>query len=352
VSALRAGVVGLGTMGRHHVRVLRELPGVELVGAADPAQAARNAARDVAATAGLDELLARGLDLCVVAAPTLEHTGIGLRLAAAGVHTLIEKPLAPDAESGRRLARAFEDQGLVGCVGHIERYNSAVRALRTRLSHGELGTIFQIATRRQGPFPKRIRDFGVVMDLATHDIDLTRWVVGSPYLKVSAFTARPSGRRHEDLVAVAGMLRDGTVTSHLVNWLSSMKERVVTVTGERGCLLADMLTTELWFHRNGAITPDGPRENPFHGASEGDLIRYAVARREALFAELENFRDAALGKPADIVTMRQGVEAVEVAGAVLAASATGASVEVAADGFPGAKPVPGPEFATGQVAAT
>jgi len=348
VSPLRAGVIGLGTMGRHHVRVLSELPGVELVGAADPSPAARSAAGGVAATADLDELLALGPDMCVVAAPTLAHAEIGLRLAAAGVHTLIEKPLAHNVPSALLLAKTFEDQGLVSCVGHIERYNSALRAMRLRLSQGELGAVFQVATRRQGPFPARIRDVGVVMDLATHDIDLTRWVTGSRYLKVSAFTARPSGRPHEDLVAVTGLLRDGTITNHLVNWLSSMKERVVTVTGERGCLRADALTSELWFQRNGAITSDGPRDHPFRNASEGDLIRFAVARREALRLELENFRDAVLGKPADIVTMRQGVEAVEVADAVLAASYAGTSVNSVTDGVPEPGPSPAPERAVGQ----
>ena len=79
------------------------------------------------------------------------------------------------------------------------------------------------------------------MDLATHDIDLTQWVTGCRYLKVTAFTARPSGRPHEDLVTVSSLLRDGTVTNHLVNWLSSMKERIITVTGERGCRAAQLL---------------------------------------------------------------------------------------------------------------
>jgi UDP-N-acetylglucosamine 3-dehydrogenase len=328
MSRLRAGVVGLGTMGRHHVRVLSELPGVDFVGAADPNLAARNAARSGGAYADIEQLLARGIDMCVVATPTMVHRDIGLQLAAAGVHTLIEKPLAPDAESGHMLAIAFAERGLVGCVGHIERYNSALRALRMRVGQGEVGAVFQVATRRQGPFPSRIRDVGVVMDLATHDIDLTGWLAGSSYLTVSAFTAHPSGRPHEDLVAVTGLLRDGTVTSHLVNWLSSMKERVITVTGERGCLVANTLTTELWFHRNGAVTSDGPPDRPFHGASEGDLIRYAVAKREALCVELENFRDAVLGKPAEIVSLGQGVQAVEVAEAVLAASASGISVNL------------------------
>jgi predicted dehydrogenase len=279
----------------------------------------------------LDALVALGIDMCVVASPTLTHTDIGLRLAEAGVHTLIEKPLASDPESGRLLAKAFDERGLVGCVGHIERYNPAISAFRARLAQGELGSVFQITTRRQGPFPQRIRDVGVVMDLATHDIDLTQWVTGCRYRKVAAFTARPSGRPHEDLVAVNGLLRDGTITSHLVNWLSSMKERIVTVTGERGCLLANTLTSELWFHRNGSVTTDSSASPPFHGASEGDLIRYAVAKREALSVELENFRDAILQKPADTVTLRQGVDTLDVADAILSASRTCTAITLGAD---------------------
>jgi UDP-N-acetylglucosamine 3-dehydrogenase len=328
IGKLRAGVVGLGTMGRHHVRVLSELPGIEFVGAADPSPVARSTVRAVRVVADVAELLKLGIDMCVVATPTLTHTEIGLQLAAAGVHTLVEKPLAPDVASARLLAEQFETHQIVGCVGHIERYNPALRALRSRMHQGELGAVFQVATRRQGPFPKRIRDVGVVMDLATHDIDLTRWVTGSPYRTVGAFSAQPSGRAHEDLVAVTGILQDGTITNHLVNWLSSMKERIITVTGERGCLTADTLACELWFYRNGAITADGPADHPFRGASEGDAIRYAVAKREALCVELEHFRDAIVGQPADIVTMWQGVEAVEVAVAIIAASEMNNTIEL------------------------
>ena len=325
-------------MGRNHVRVLGDLPGVVLAGAADPSPSAQAAIRAVTVVGSLAELLALGIDMCVVATPTMTHTEIGFQLAAAGVHTLIEKPLAHDPASGGLLATEFEKLGLVGCVGHIERYNPALRAMRARLSQGETGSIFQVATRRQGPFPKRIRDVGVIMDLATHDIDLTQWVAGSPYEKVSAFSARPSGHTHEDLVVVTGMLRDGTVTSHLVNWLSSMKERVITVTGERGCLLADTLTAELWFYRNGAVTADGPPDHPFRDASEGDVTRYAVVKREALRVELEHFRDAVLGRPADIVTMQQGLAAVEVADAILAASGDGNPIGLPAVAGPPTQP--------------
>jgi len=326
VTALRAGIIGLGTMGRHHLRVLRELPGVDVVGAADPSPAARSAVQLDTVTADIDELLALRLDLCVVAAPTLTHAEIGLRLAAAGIHTLIEKPLAADSANGIKLAEEFETRGLIGCVGHVERYNVALLAMRHHLGYGELGPIFQIATRRQGPFSGRIRDVGVVMDLATHDIDLTCWVTGSSYLKVAAFMACPNGRPYEDLVTVSGQLSDGTVASHLVNWLSPVKERVITITGARGCLTADALAGELWLRRTGAHAGAGPAGLPPHTAANGDVLRYLIPRREALQAELENFRDAILGRPASVVTMRQGAAAVAVAEAVIAAARDGIAV--------------------------
>jgi UDP-N-acetylglucosamine 3-dehydrogenase len=314
---LRAGVIGLGAMGRHHARVLGSMPGVSLVGVADASPAARAEAPACTVTAHLEELLPLGLDLCVVAVPTRRHTEIGLELARAGVHTLIEKPLAATVTDGSALADAFERAGLVGCVGHVERYNPVLRALRCRVWDGDLGRLFQIATSRQGPYPDRIRDVGVVLDLASHDIDLTRWIAGSPYLKVSAYTTRSMARQHEDLASVAGVLRDGTVISHLVNWLSPLKERTVTVTGERGCLRADLLAKELWFQR-GDLADDGPAADRTGEPGAAGLSRCPVAWQEPLRTELENFRDAVLGKDADIVTMRQGTDVLEVASAVLA----------------------------------
>ena len=153
---LRAGLIGLGMMGRHHARVLGSLPGVDLVAVADPGGDAHDVAGSRPLEDSIEGLIAHGLDYCMVAVPTIYHEPVGLALAAAGVHAIIEKPLAQDTPSAVRLANAFKDAGLVGAVGHIERYNPALQELRRRLANGELGALYQIATRRQGPFPERI----------------------------------------------------------------------------------------------------------------------------------------------------------------------------------------------------
>ena len=332
MAKLRAGLIGLGMMGRHHARVLGSLEDVELVAVADPAGDPHGIAGDRPQLGSGEELIATGVDYCMVAVPTIYHEPVGLALAAAGVHAMIEKPLAQDVASAQRLADAFDAAGLVGAVGHIERYNPALQSLRHRLEAGELGAIYQIVTRRQGPFPARIADVGVVKDLATHDIDLTSWVTQQPFRSVAAHTALKSGRAFEDLVAVVGQLADGTVTNHLVNWLSPLKERVTIVTGEKGTFVADTLTADLTFYANGSVETTWEDIAQFRGVSEGDVIRFAIAKPEPLRSEHEAFRNAVLGEEgagARIVTMRQGLATVEVAEAVLQSARERRTVELA-----------------------
>ncbi|MEV6613794.1 Gfo/Idh/MocA family oxidoreductase [Streptomyces sp. NPDC051051] len=325
---LRAGLVGLGSMGRHHARVLAGLDGVDFVGVVDPMGDKFGAAQGVPVLNTVEELIALGVDYTVVACPTHLHEEVGLALADAGVCALIEKPVADTVEGARRLVEAFESRGLVAGVGHIERCNPALRSLRARLEAGELGDVYQVVTRRQGPFPHRIADVGVVKDLATHDIDLTGWVTGRQYVSIAAHTVSKSGREHEDMVSAVGRLDDGTMVNHLVNWLSPLKERFTSVTGERGCFIADTLTADLTFHSNAAVTTEWEALQAFRGVSEGDMIRYAIPKREPLQVEHELFRDAVLGEPADICTLRQGMRTVEVAAAVLASATNGGTVHI------------------------
>jgi predicted dehydrogenase len=189
--------------------------------------------------------------------------------------------------------------------------------------------VYQVTTRRQGPFPARIADVGVVKDLGTHDIDLTAWVTQQTYTSVSARTAHKSGREHEDLVAVVASLSKGTVANHLVNWLSPLKERVTVITGERGTFIADTLTADLTFYANGEIATTWDAIAKFRGVSEGDVVRYAIPKPEPLRVEHEMFRDAVLGKEgADIVTMEQGLTTVRVAEACIESAASGQTISL------------------------
>lgn len=311
---LRAGVLGLGVMGRHHTRVLSQLDGVDFQGVYDPAPTSPEVIEGKPVVRDLEQFLDMGFDYCVVAAPTIYHLDIGKALASRGIHALIEKPVASTTAAAKELRDLFASAGLVGGVGHIERYNPALQSARQRIEDGLIGEIYQISTRRQGPFPGRIADVGVIKDLASHDIDLTAWVSQQDYVNVNARTAHRSGREHEDMVIAIGTLSKGTIASHIVNWLTPFKERVTIISGEKGALVADTLTGDLTHYQNGVIQNTWEQASSFRGVSEGDMTRFALTRKEPLVAEHEAFRDAVLsGDTSKIVTLAEGTNVVRIA---------------------------------------
>jgi len=297
--------------------------GVDLVAIADPAGDAHHVAADLPILPDIDSLIATGIDMAVVAVPTQFHEEAALALAAAGVHTMVEKPIAHSVEAGTRMVQAFDKAEVVGAVGHIERYNAALQQMRRRIEEGQLGEIYQIMTRRQGPFPGRIADVGVAKDLASHDIDLTSWVAQSPYASVSARTACRSGRPHEDMLLVVGALASGVIVNHVVNWLSPVKERVTIVIGERGTFVADTGTADLTYQANGTVQSSWEALSTFRGVSEGDIVRYAFPKPEPLRVELEAFRDTILGTAATAVTMAEGLATLRVVEEVLESARPG-----------------------------
>jgi predicted dehydrogenase len=323
---LRAGLLGIGAMGRHHARLLREVDGVDLVAIADAGGDPYGVAGEFDVLPDVEALIETGIEVAVVAIPTRFHADAALKLAEAGVHTLVEKPIAQTVEEGRLMTEAFASRGLVGAVGHVERFNPAIQELRRRIADGGLGEVYQVATRRQGPFPSRIADVGVAKDLGSHDIDLTAWVAQSPYRTVTAQTTNKSGREHEDMIVVTGRLQNGIMVNHVINWLSPMKERLTIVTGERGAYVADTSTGDLTFFANGTFPLEWESVSNFRGVSEGDVTRFAFPKREPLRAEHEAFRDAVVGVRNDVVTMQEGLETLVVVEGALASAATGMPV--------------------------
>lgn len=311
---MRFGLVGLGMMGRHHARILSESEAIEFVGAVDPMGDRHRAMRSGAIFNDVRALLETGVEAVVVAVPTALHHDVAMQLAEAGVHTMIEKPLAESVEAGKEIRDAFAAGTALGCVGHVERFNSALQELKRRVAAGELGRVIAISTERVGPFPHRIQDVGVVKDLATHDIDIVSWIGGAGFSEVTGQLAHKMGRPHEDLVAAVGRLENDIVAVMNVNWLTPVKRRSVSVLGEKGALTADMLTGDLRFYANAEIDSEWDQLAQLRGVSEGDMIQYAFPKREPLVVEHEAFREAiSTGAAEGVVTLDQGVAILEVA---------------------------------------
>jgi len=318
-------------IGRHHARLLQSSPRMTFAGAVDPEGdrfgVVADRGRIFASFAALQA--AAPVDFAVVAVPTQEHLACARELAAAGVHVLIEKPLASTAHEATELIDAVTSAGVHACVGHVERFNPALLELRRRVNDGQLGEVFLIATERVGPFPDRVRDVGVVKDLATHDLDLVRWLGGAPVQQLAAQTQHRMGRDHEDMVLVTGRLASDVTFNCVVDWLSPTKVRRTRILGERGMLVADTLTADLTFYANGDTASQWPETQALRGVSEGDVTRYALARREPLLVELETFCDLIQGDAAaEVVTLAEGLDAVACAEAVLDSAARGESVRL------------------------
>jgi UDP-N-acetylglucosamine 3-dehydrogenase len=248
---------------------------------------------------------------------------------AAGVHVLVEKPLAATAAEARELIAAVQAGGVRGAVGHVERCNPALLRLREMLREEAVGDVFLIGTQRVGPFPARIKDVGVVKDLATHDLDLVRWIGGAPVQRVGAEVQHRMGREHEDLVLATGRLTSGTTFTCAVDWLSPTKVRQTRVLGSEGMLVADTLTADLTLYANGSTASEWEAARNIRGVAEGDMTRFALARREPLLVEVEEFAKYAAGDDgAHVVTLEEGLQVVELAEAVLEAAATGTTVEL------------------------
>jgi predicted dehydrogenase len=242
---------------------------------------------------------------------------------------LVEKPLAATADEARELIALVREAGLHGAVGHVERCNPALLELRRRVQElGQLGDVFLVATERVGPFPARVRDVGVVKDLATHDLDLVRWLGGAPIERVAAQTQHRMGRDHEDLVLATGRLENERSFNCVVDWLSPTKVRRTRILGERGMLVADTLTADLTFYENAHVTTSGwEAAQSLRGVAEGDMTRYALERREPLMVELEAFAALVRGEPGGpVVSLEEGLETVAVAEAVLSSAASGETV--------------------------
>jgi predicted dehydrogenase len=334
---LRGAVLGLGMIGRHHARILQTTPGVEFAGAVDPGGDRFRAVHDPQDLyTSLDDLLRGGsaegadtpLDFAVVAVPTEEHVACVERLAGEGVHVLVEKPLAATADEAREIIAAVERAGVRGAVGHVERYNAALLAARDKLE--QLGALMLIATERSGPFPDRIKDVGVVKDLATHDLDLVRWLGNAPVEVVAAQTSHRMGREHEDLVLATGRLASDVPFHCAVDWLTPTKTRRTRILGERGMLVADTLTGDLTLHENADVAIEWAETQQLRGVSEGNSVRFALQRREPLVVEHEAFRAYVAGDDdAPVVPLDAGLETVLTAEAVLESARRGETVRLA-----------------------
>jgi predicted dehydrogenase len=320
---LRLGLAGLGSMGRNHLRVISNHPETVLAAIADPTADALAAAVDQTGAQGFAdplEMIARAdLDGVVIAAPTTNHAALALAAIERGLPVLVEKPLAATVDDAIAIVTAARKRGVRVQVGHVERYNPAVLEMGRLLRAGWLSTIYAITSRRAGPFPARIRDVGVTVDLGTHDVDMLSWIAGERPIRVYAETAQRIHATHEDLTFGLMHFPSGATGFLDVDWLTPAKRRSLTVVGEEGMFELDYLTQRLTFTRSNVERPQ--MIAGYATTFTGDVAEIPVVNIEPLRAQLDEFVRVLRTGDRPYVPGEDGLWAVGIANALLTAAA-------------------------------
>lgn len=317
---LRAAVIGVGNMGANHARVYASLPGVELVAVCDQDP---NRAQSVAGRyrchgeTQLRALLDHRPNVVSICTPTPSHYRAAVSALGEGIHVLVEKPLAGTIQEAALLTALGEQPTSILTVGHIERFNPAVVALRQMVQAGALGKVYQVSTRRLGPSLPGGAGASVLVDLGVHDLDIIEWVTGQR--ATSAYAATVYQRAEaEDLALAVLKLQGGAVASVMVNRLSPIKIRTLDICGDRGLARLDYQAQTLdyvpadWTHEDGHPAYSVP----------------PITKGEPLRAELDAFVAAVLNKAPAPVTAREGLRALQLAEALRESGRTGQAVEV------------------------
>lgn len=291
---LKVAVIGAGSMGCNHLRVLREHDeaNIRVVGVADTIESHLKRATNRFSVTGYSdyrELIEQtSPDLVAVVVPTEKHFEVAAYALDRGANVLIEKPIASTVDEAEALIELANQRGVKIAVGHIERFNPAVIEVKRRFMDGELGQIFYLHARRLGPFPPRIRDVGVTLDLAAHDVDVMRYLANAEVERVYAETQRRVHEKYEDLVM--GLLRftNGATGILDVNWLTPTKVREISLTGEKGMYLLNYLTQDVYFYQNDYTVTHWDALRTLTGVSEGTMTRLKVQKAEPLWLEYQD----------------------------------------------------------------
>ena len=290
---IRVGVVGLGVMGQHHARVYSQL-NCELVGVAD---SDLDKARVVGEHYGVPyygdhrELVPK-VDAASIVVPTSLHSKVATDFLRKGVHCLVEKPIASKLEDAHEMQKVAQATHAKVAVGHIERFNPAVTRLKEIIDEGILGQIMIISTRRVGPFARRIRDVGIIVDSASHDIDVARYLIGKEPVTTFARSGRLVNATHEDH-AVIVLDFGSSVASIEVNWFTPHKVRSLVATGSMGIAYLDYIEQKLTIHH------------------WGEEWHVPIQTMEPLKLELEHFLRCAENGEQPLVDGNQGIRVLE-----------------------------------------
>ena len=324
---MRAGVIGVGSMGQNHARILAEMGVLACVADTSP-----EAARKVGEKHGVehfeshDAVLKQDVDAVVIVTPTATHEKVATDAIMAGKQVLLEKPMTGSTASLQRLVKLARKQGVVLAGGFTERHNPVVAFAKQSLQAGEFGDLITAATRRVSSMPSRVRDVGVIMDLGVHDIDVVQHVVGRKAKSVYALGREGKDVKHEDYANILVDFEGGMTGFIEVNWLTPMKVRRLALTCSKNFIEVDYMDQSALV----CSSSFKPFEsgNLYNVPLEFDLRKIALKKEEPLRRELKDFLAAAESGKDPLVTGESAIETLKIAEAALESLRSGDKIEV------------------------
>ncbi|MCP4049097.1 MAG: Gfo/Idh/MocA family oxidoreductase [bacterium] len=289
---LNTGVIGLGNMGRHHVRLYSENKRVNLVCVCDIHQDILNKFTSNYSCRGylnLDDMLNNEeLDAVTITSPTSLHYEIAKKIIQKGIHVLIEKPVTDTTERANELIDLAKKHNVIIMVGHIERFNPAVTALKKLIDEGQAGRIISLSSRRLGTFPNQIKDASVIIDLAVHDIDICSYLLDKEPVKVYAHKVKALIDSREDHAELF-LTYDNESAFIQVNWITPIKIRTLAVTGTRGYVELDYLTKKLTLYKSNYSRSKDINGETVINFKDTEKVDIPVQNIDQLTVEIDHF---------------------------------------------------------------
>ncbi|MCL5073802.1 MAG: Gfo/Idh/MocA family oxidoreductase [Actinobacteria bacterium] len=293
---MKVALIGLGKMGKNHLRVLKSIEGISEIIVCDNVFT-----EDInyKKYTSVDDLISNEtIDSAIIVVPTFLHKEIALQCIEKKINVFIEKPLASNVKEGNEILASIMKNNVIGAVGHIERFNPVVLQLKEEIGNTE---IYSISITRVGPFPPRISDVGVLTDLSVHDIDLIRFITRKKIIDGKIFRSRKIHNHHEDNAVLSFELEDNIVANITTNWLTPFKKRKIEVATQRAYYEADLITQEL-------------KEYSAYKINNSYIIRDCFVKKgEPLAYELSAYFDSLKRKPnANLATIEDGISILKV----------------------------------------
>jgi predicted dehydrogenase len=305
---MRAGVVGVGQMGQYHVGIYSELHNVELVGVADTDH---QRGAYVAGKYGIPlysdyhDLLGK-VDVLSIAVPTSLHYPVAKTFLEAGVHVLLEKPIAHTMEEATELFRIADAHGVVLHVGHVERFNGAIQELKNIVHEP-----WFIESRRLGPFVPRIKEDGVVLDVMIHDIDIILNLVESPITRLYALGKSIDSQR-EDLANVQICFQNGCIANILASRSTEIKIRTMAITQRDAYIILDYTDQDIRVHRQ-ASSEHVVTRGALRYRQESLIERIFVHKENPLKLEIQHLLDCVSHRTTRVVSAEKELRSLQVA---------------------------------------